>query len=276
MQATTKKTFNFHVSASSLGGFIDTPSFMAVPSQASASLPTAGGHASVHRGAFNHHSLVSCRTSFTRVSGKPHGTTAFASEKHAHSGWTSQATCIVEGLNILQVVTADRIVAQISVEHPDDGGPRRYSFAGTHFEGLRVGGKEVCPTLNAELFGHPLGVCWDDFIKIGGIQADALAADKGASQWAKDSMDWMQTAKKPAGNGHVLCSLVDTIPGVSLGKSFANCVEVPGIGRFFFAELSVYHHAVQVTMVRAELGCHVNGQLSAASAEINGGCKPPC
>lgn len=130
--------------------------------------------------------------------------------------------------------------------------------------------------MNPGLFENPLGVCWDDFVKIGGIQADALATDKDAAQWAKDSMDWMTSAKNPAGNGHVLCSLVDKVPNASLGKSFANCLEIPGIGRFFFGELSAHQHVVQVTMVRAELGCHVNGQLSAVSAQINGHRNPPC
>ena len=45
------------------------------------------------------------------------------------TGWlrSTLVTSVVEGLNILEIVKAERIVAQISVEYPADGGfPRSF------------------------------------------------------------------------------------------------------------------------------------------------------
>ena len=46
MQTDVKKVFYFHADANSLGGFVDEP-FRFIPSQASVSLPSVGGYASV-------------------------------------------------------------------------------------------------------------------------------------------------------------------------------------------------------------------------------------
>jgi len=35
-----------------------------------------------------------------------------------HSGWITQSTSVLEGLNVGDVITADRVVAQVSTEHP--------------------------------------------------------------------------------------------------------------------------------------------------------------
>lgn len=65
------------------------------------------------------------------------------------------ATSVVENLNILNVVTADKVVAQISTTHL----PKQYSpevtFLGTHFENLRIAQHHVDPVLNLGFAGMP-------------------------------------------------------------------------------------------------------------------------
>jgi hypothetical protein len=226
-------------------------------------------------GEFNHHNIVSCKTSFSRVSGKPNGLAAEGAAPNP-SGWTTQTTSIVEGFNLLQVVTADRIVAQVTVEHPADGSPWRYSFAGSHFSGLRVAGKDVTLSLSPELLENAAGLTWDDLVKIGETQATDLDANKDASPWAKASMKWMLPASSPGKNGQLLCSLVSKVKDTGLGKSFAHYLDIPNIGKIFLAELIAHPKSVQLTMLRAELGCHVNGDLSAGTVDMRGSCNPPC
>ncbi len=36
-------------------------------------------------------------------------------------GWTTLTTSVIEGLNVLDVVTADRVVGQTITEHPLEG-----------------------------------------------------------------------------------------------------------------------------------------------------------
>jgi hypothetical protein len=72
------------------------------------------------------------------------------STKHPGASVTL-ATSVVENLNILNVVTADRVVAQISTTHL----PNRYvpevTFLGTHFENLKIARHKIEPILNLKL-----------------------------------------------------------------------------------------------------------------------------
>ena len=144
MPSAFKKAFYFHAHASSLGGSLETPHKKVVPSQASVALPAVGGHAVARTEAFNCDEIVSCRAAYTRVTG--------GLDKEDGS-WFTLATSVVEGLNILETVKVERVVAQISIEHPADGGNPTFSLAGSHFDGIRLGGCDVSPTLNSKLLG---------------------------------------------------------------------------------------------------------------------------
>ena len=39
-----------------------------------------------------------------------------------HSGWVTLSTSVIEGLNVFEVITADRVVAQVSTEHAMEKG----------------------------------------------------------------------------------------------------------------------------------------------------------
>ena len=136
MPSASPKTFYFHADANSLGGALETPHKKVVPSQASVALPAVGGHATARTEAFNCDEIVSCRAAYTRVTG---------GQVEEDGSWATLVTSVVEGLNILDTVKAERIVAQVSVEHPADGGNPTISLAGSHFDGMRLGGCDVLP-----------------------------------------------------------------------------------------------------------------------------------
>jgi len=60
---------------------------------------------------------------------------------------------VIEGLNILDVITADRIVGQTITNHPLVGYVPSISFLGTRFENLRIAGNPVELDLNHDIFG---------------------------------------------------------------------------------------------------------------------------
>src|SRR5580658_11057074 len=142
MRPDAKKVFYFSADANSLGGFIDTPFQKIVPSQASVSLPPVGGHAATRTPAFNFEEIVSCRSAYTRVTG---------TQVAPDGPWSTTVTSVVEGLNILEVITAERLVAQLSVEYPRDGRYLEISLAGSRFDQLRLGGCDAFPRLNPKL-----------------------------------------------------------------------------------------------------------------------------
>src|ERR1700753_2690021 len=106
MRPNSTKTFYFQSDAHPLGGFVKHPAQKTITSQAHSSLPGVGGHVSSSTGAFNHDSIISCRAAYSRVSGR---------EQQIDGPWSVVSTSVVEGLNILEVVTAERIVAQTTI-----------------------------------------------------------------------------------------------------------------------------------------------------------------
>ena len=119
MCADVSRTHYFHAEANSLGGFIDKPLQKTMPPQASSSLPPVGGHVNHRTEAFHFEGIFSCRSSHTRVSGRHIEEDGSAS---------TVATSVIEGLYIAEVITAERVVAKVSMVHPAKGGAPIVSF----------------------------------------------------------------------------------------------------------------------------------------------------
>jgi hypothetical protein len=269
MRSDAKKVFYFHADANSLGGFIEKPFQKIIPSQASVSLPAVGGHATTRTEAFNFEGIVSCRSAYTRVTG---------TQVAPDGPWSTTVTSVVEGLNILEVITAERLVAQVSVEYSRDGRYLETSLAGSHFDRLRLGGCDAFPRLNPTLLcGAKSRIDLPVFRQIGHQQAGDIVRIPGAErdgfQWVLDRFGWM--AREPEEDQCVLCSVVDGLDGAVPGTSFGHAVEIPDFGRIFLGELLVCPGSIQFALVRAELGCSVSGNVSAAMSNGNGHTVPP-
>ncbi len=138
MQSFSKKRFySFRrADANALGGFLEEPFEKIIPTLAPVSPPRGRRICS---GALRARSaldeIVSCACAHTRVSGR----------EHADGSISILVAAVVEDLNILEVVRAERIVAQVSISIPDRAGPLKFSLAGTGFEGLRLAGRHARP-----------------------------------------------------------------------------------------------------------------------------------
>lgn len=89
--------------------------------------------------------IISYSAAHTQVSGH-------RSRKHPEA-FVTLSTSSVENLNVLNVLTADRVVGQISSTHfPGDDSPH-VTFLGTHFENLRIARHKVDPVLNLAFAG---------------------------------------------------------------------------------------------------------------------------
>jgi hypothetical protein len=100
---------------------------------------------SQHAKPFRLENIISYSAAHTQVSGHR--------SKKDPRAFVTLATSSVENLNVLNVVTADRVVAQISTTHfPDDYSPQ-VTFLGTHFENLRIARHKVDPVLNLAFAG---------------------------------------------------------------------------------------------------------------------------
>ena len=252
MKAFNDKTvYSLQVDANALGGFLEEPFGKAIPTLAPACLPAVGGFATARSGAFNLDEIVSCSSAYTLVTGR---------EESPSGTISTLSTAVIEDLNILEVVTAKRIVAQIAVTLPKDDGRRRISFAGSRFEGLRLAGRECTPRMNAELQrvndgnGEELPLVWESLASAGS-----------------------QAQRKPG--APVLRYLVDGFEEQDVfGKRdpegaprYGHIVEIPGFGRIILGEVFVYAESVQLLSIRAELGCPVVGRVTGPCTSGGGG-----
>jgi hypothetical protein len=146
----------FHAEAHALAGTLKLPFAAEIKKQAFvklqgnlADLPAEEraqrSYFSQHAKNFRLEGIVSYAAAHTQVSGHE-------SDKHAGASVTL-ATSVVEDLNVLNVVTADRVVAQISTTHiPGEYCPH-VTFLGTHFENLRIARHRAEPYLKLDLAG---------------------------------------------------------------------------------------------------------------------------
>jgi hypothetical protein len=278
----TNRVHYFHADASAAGGYFKLPIDRNLPPQAPMSLSPSGGYGFARSENFRLEGVMSYKSAYTQVAGH-------LSKKEGH-GWVTLVTSVIEGLNVLDVITADRLSAQISTEHPLEGNNPKVNFLGTSFENLQVAGSPIDITLDFDICdqgngsGYPKQSCVSDeqFRRRVAAQyqdmndVDALpdwVADRGIPDWIKERYRW--DASKATSNGSIVCSIVKEAEGPFPGKPFGNVFEVPGFGRVFLGELLVDCKSYQLTMVRLEMGCSGEGSTGFVTAKANGGTIPP-
>jgi hypothetical protein len=266
-----KRIHHYHADGSALGGVIKLPKSAFVPSQAEVSLAPAGGSTSDKTGPLNFDDIVSCSSTETHASG---------SENPETGSWATLVTTIVSGLNIRNALTADRVVAQISVEHPRDGYTPKVTFVGSQFVNLRIAGVPVKAVINDKILTPAADYPPMPWTKNKEFHNTIRDQRRGVSKSGK-TPDWAShlfTNNDPLDGfdqkGYFLCSLVDSIDGKIPGESCGHLVKIPDVGTFIFGELAVDHGSFRLVMVRAELGSPVTGSVSAAASRTNGTTGP--
>jgi hypothetical protein len=265
----TRKSYSLRADANALGGYLEKPLEKAIPTLAPVSLPAVGGVATARSEAFTLDEIVSCSAAYTRVSGRENPI------KGAIFSSSLLVTAVVEDLNILEVVRAERIVAQVSIDLSSDSA-LKISLAGFGFEGLRLAGQKCCPELNEDL--QKPGLTWEHVRGAGLEQSEKLLPDfqkysEDAYQWALSRHRRMSSdpktpaagdsAEKPVGRGFAQASLVKSLPVSGFARSCGHIVDIPHFGRIIFGELLISRETVQLVALRAELGCAIGGRITA-------------
>jgi hypothetical protein len=239
--------FHFHALAHALSGEFRHPLWSIIPARASAALSTIGGHASAEERAFHFQDFVCFKSAHTFVSGK----------HRRDDTYVTHASTVVKGLNILGMVTAERIVSRLtSVHSPRE--PEGHIIADdSRFEGLRINGQDVKVTLR-----HDLLVKCRTFADL----TKGIAGDKKSGR----------IVAFEEGGKVAVCSLVEKIE-TKLGGVDAkqHLIEVKNFGKIFLAEVFISPGTRTLTMLRLELGSPHVAELTAAEASTNGTPYPP-
>src|SRR6266849_6333164 len=202
-----KRTFHYHASAHALSGQFWRPFQRVIEVQAPTTLPSIGGVGKSRVDNFRLDDLVSFKAGYTHVLGSEMEVrNAKGQPGIAH---TTQVTSTVEGLNILDIITADRIVGRLTsvhdLEDKEAGGEARIILIGSRFENLRIAGCDVYVSLHHELFltldtfGSVLDCKDREFWNLAAETIEAVDPD---AKYEK---------KPPAAHGSLLCSVVKEV-----------------------------------------------------------------
>ncbi len=281
------RTHRYHAEATALEGQLHLPYRQLIERQAHAKVPDNGGYLSQHTDDFRVEGIVSYAAAHTQVSGHK-------DDKPGH-GWNTLATSVIEDLNVLNVVTADRVVAQVSIEHPLEGYVPKVTYLGTNFYNLRIGGFPVKVNLDLGLLeGMPDGDAaytrHEGFMrrvaervgiirKHGNDLPQEIAERYGRDPNAPYVRQW-------EGGESTEFSLVQSIEGTFPGRAFGNALEIPNFGRVFLGTVRIEHTdpekgndihretLIDLAMIEVRMGCIASGHMMIGTTKNNGSTTP--
>ena len=140
--------FLFHAEAYALTGRFTLPFEDVIPVQAMATLPLTGGFGTAQVDDFDYRRLVSFRRATASVSGGQS-----KADRDGRGPYVSRSTIEIAGLNVMGMVTADKIFATVSTSFPFAGGEASiYVQAG--FENLRIAGDRIPANFDAASYNR--------------------------------------------------------------------------------------------------------------------------
>jgi hypothetical protein len=242
LSAIPAKTHFFHAQAVGAGGRITRPFQELIEVQAATALPIGGGRGTSRVENFNFKNILSFKLASAHVTGS-------ASEDG--KSFATLAQVVIEDLNILDVITAKKIVSRITSHHGIDDKEPSITPLGSRFEGLRIAGCRLEVDLNTDF-------------------PETLATYKGF----REANTSLQESK-----GIIVTTLVKDIqkrkacPEVKIVPS-GNVIELAHFGRIYLAQFLLTSYSRRLIMLRVDLGCPVGGSADVGCVIGNGSTYP--
>ena len=288
-----KPSHEFHAEAHVLSGHLQRPIEQVIERHAPVKLSDRrGGHLTRVTEDVSIEGLINFAKGKTRVSG---------SRSLKNNGWVTLSTSIMEGMNVFEIITADRMVSQISTDHSfNDGHVPRVTFLGTQFNNLMVSGFPVKVTWDFGICGEipANGKSYLQDSKFLGRVKEQTAKISKASGLPKEMKEQYDEklgsinklidscdADGEGIHGPITCSLVQKIdvdiPGV---QTFGNVMVIQEFGAVALGEIVVgekmYEGSTrpdvyfQLTGINMNLGCVGHGVVAGATVAANGHHHP--
>jgi hypothetical protein len=253
--------FQYHACAQGFSAQFSRPFHEHVDVQAATSLPVTGGHGSAAVENFRFHEFLSFKRAYSHVSG------GFQAEDSSNN---TLVTSVVEGLNLMDVLTIGRVVCRLYSKHPADAHEASITLHGSKFEDVTICGESVKIDLDFDLFERlPSFKHACDLFN---------ANDAAFKKVAGDPFETGTVLPQQGSDGAFLCSLIKhgslhvKHPGVDVK---AHSIHVRGFGTVYFAETFITHGQRTLTMLRFDLGSSTKAGGAAASGTTNGKQYPP-
>jgi hypothetical protein len=256
--------------ANLLSAHFEQPITADIKNQAHIVLPEDGKYTHQAAGPFQLFQLLSFGSGYTQVAGN---------QSAKVPGFTTLATSVIENFNVLDVVTADRVVGQIATVHSvDDGHVPAVNFLGTRFENLRISGNKIEVEQDLNILG-PKPASGRSYFEDAGVrkriahQYEAIRKSRDLPTSAAKEVLADQYGMKM---GKIKCSLVQNVHGAP-GVSFGHVIDLADFGRIFLGELTVEQqdssYTFLLSMIRMELNYAAQGTARVVNLACNGGPK---
>lgn len=272
-----KRQHIYHAEAVSFEGHLRLPFAQEIHPHNHVSLSERGGYNTSHSENYRLGGVISYHSAYTQVGGN-------LDDKPKH-GWNTLATSVIEGLNVMDVVTADRIVAQISTDHPLEGYIPTVTFLGTRFENLRIAGHRVELDLDPNILGSKPAndapyTSDAGFLDRVTRQYERIRGQKNLSDEIVRRYNQLPTAS--TNRESIECSLVNQAQGSYPGHSYGHVIDVPHFGKIYLASLHLHQSdfdaktgipkrtTFSLSMIRMEMGCTGSGNSTGGNAKTNG------
>ena len=236
------KRFLYRAHAVGAAGSFRKPYTEYVDAQASCALAITGGVASSCVRDFSYRNIMSFSLAESSILGQPGETEGV---------YTTLSTVTLEDFNVMNMITADRIVARLSSRTYSDRQEAAFLAIGSHFDNLRVAGQPVSMDLDGDILAK-----WETY------------------EQARAGYQEREHIKIP--DHQLICrSIVYNVSEPSGTKVTGNRIDIPHFGSVYLGEIYVLGKSRRVVMMRIAFGCPVDGDGSAGDVENNGEPYPP-
>jgi len=224
-----ERRFLFHALATGISATLTLPFNELIEVQSASAIPVTGGYSASRVENFRYKEILSFRSAVTLVTG---------SYNPVKDAYCTLVTGTVEQLNILGVVTVDRLVLRLASQQSASGPDFSFTPLGSQFENLKIAGRTLHVELDRERF----------------------------AETERPRKNELYTLVRPLELGRESgCDLIDE--GV---------IEVPQFGKVYLAEFFKTSLYRSLSMLRIELGCPVQsgpgatGSFSSGHGSSNG------
>jgi hypothetical protein len=265
----TSRAFLYHAHGFAISGMITKPFQDFIPTQAGATLPTTGGLAETTVNDYAYKDIVSFKRAYTRITGMP------ANGGNVHE---TDMKVIIEGLNIRDRFTADKVVTHIRCKHTlgefgkENKDRSEIMPVESDIVGVKIDGQPVNITLDKQFFHE-----FSNYARLREAYKKGFFRKRVQEKfhWVPEKSkakvpDCVQTRykwaerlkKKLPEHGHILCTLVDKVEGDNLdGRVFGNIIVLPDFGTIYLGDYFIDRHSTRLEMVRVELEGPVKGTV---------------
>jgi hypothetical protein len=283
----------YGASAYALAAEFERPKKHSLPPQASVVLAGHGGHGSCRVPGQTVDGLVSYKEAYAEVGG---------SYDDCHGIYTTHAWSVLEGVNVADMLTADRVVSRMAIyykadeesEYPaDDKCEASYDITGSYFENLRIAGHKIEVKLATHVFhdqdtykkvaeAHHKRTS-DQWLQGAGLvnlsekklQAleDEYHALAGISKMVKA---WKKSGHRPAERGSYRFSVANHLDlakqiGPTELEAYGSVICIPKFGVIRLAEMTVHKHSRTLRMFRVQMCSSGHGGAEGGGTTGSGG-----